>query len=180
MKKQVVFACDIGGSKLLCGFVSENGDTIDTEKALLSPDITTEMIENHLRNMYTILSQRNPEYQPIACGMTIPGLADAENGIWQYACFTGISDYSIASRMGAILHLPVSIENDVNACALAEKRYGDCRDCKNYLWITVSNGVGGGLVLNGNVYRGAFGGAGEIGHIVVEKNGSLCPCGHKG
>ena len=81
MKKQVVFACDIGGSKLLCGFVSENGDTIDTEKALLSPDITTEMIENHLRNMYTILSQRNPEHQPIACGMTIPGLADAENGI---------------------------------------------------------------------------------------------------
>jgi len=63
---------------------------------------------------------------------------------------------------------------------LAEKRYGGCRDCNDYLWVTVSNGVGCGLVLNGNIYRGTFGGAGEFGHIVVEKNGPLCPCGHKG
>ena len=180
MKKQVVFACDIGGSKLLCGFVDEDGDMIDTEKALLPPNITTEIIEAHLRNMYTVLSRRNPKYRSIACGMTIPGLADAENGVWQYACFSGISDYPIASRMRDILHLPVFIENDVNACALAEKSYGGCCDCKDYLWVTVSNGVGGGLILNGNIYRGTFGGAGEIGHIVVEKNGHPCPCGHKG
>lgn len=180
MKKQVVFACDIGGSKLLCGFVDRDGNIIDTEKILLPPDITTEIIEAHLRNMYTVLNQRNPECLPISCGMTIPGLADSENGVWQYACFSGISDYPIASRMRDILHLPIFIENDVNACALAEKRYGGCCDCKDYLWVTVSNGVGGGLILNGNIYRGAFGGAGEIGHIVVEKNGHPCPCGHKG
>lgn len=180
MKKQVVFACDIGGSKLLCGFVDEDGSIIDTEKVLLTPDVTIEVIETHLQYMYTVLCQRNSEYQPIACGMTIPGLADTENGIWQYACFSGISDYPIVARMEDMLHLPIFIENDVNACALAEKRYGGCRDCKDYLWVTVSNGVGGGLVLNGNIYRGAFGGAGEIGHIVVEKNGPLCPCGHKG
>lgn len=180
MKEQVVFACDIGGSKLLCGFVSKDGGIIDTEKVLLLPDVTPEIIEKHLQNMYALLSHRKPEFRPIACGMTIPGLADAENGIWQYACFSGISDYPIASRMGDILHLPVFIENDVNACALAEKRYGGCKDCKDYLWVTVSNGVGGGLVLNGNIYSGAFGGAGEIGHVVVEKDGLLCPCGHKG
>ena len=180
MKKQVIFACDIGGSKLLCGFVTEDGCILDTEKVLLSPDITVETIEAHLENMYATLCNRNPDCRPIAAGMTIPGLADAEEGIWQYACFSGIADYPIASRMTEKLHLPIYIENDVNACALAEKRYGGCRDCKDFLWVTVSNGVGGGLVLNGDVYRGAFGGAGEIGHVVVEENGPVCPCGHRG
>ena len=180
MKKQVVFACDIGGSKLLCGFVAEDGGIIDTEKVLLPSDITVEIIEDYLQNIYAILCQRNSECQPIVCGMTIPGLADAENGIWQYACFSGISDYPIAAYMEKILHLPIFIENDVNACALAEKRYGGCYDCDDFLWVTVSNGVGGGLILNGNIYCGAFGGAGEVGHIVVEENGPICPCGHRG
>ena len=180
MKKQVVFACDIGGSKLLCGFVSEDGDILDTQKVALSPDITTEVIEAHLESLYTLLCQRNPDCQPVACGMTIPGLADAQNGIWVYACFSGIADYPIVARMSEKLHLPIYIENDVNACALAEKRYGGCRDCNDYLWVTVSNGVGGGLVLGGSIYQGAFGGAGEFGHVVVEENGPMCPCGHKG
>ena len=112
--------------------------------------------------------------------MTIPGLADAEKGIWVYACFSGIADYPIVERMSKKLDMPVYIENDVNACALAEKVFGACRDCDDFLWMTVSNGVGGGLVLGGKVYGGAFGGSGEIGHVVVEDNGPVCPCGHLG
>lgn len=180
MKKQVVFACDIGGSKLLCGLVEEGGAILDTAKIPLPADITTAVLEEHLERSYTLLGQRNPGCRPVACGATIPGLADTENGIWKYACFSGIAEYPIAARMREKLHLPVLIENDVNACALAEKRYGGCHDCEDFLWVTVSNGVGGGLILNGKLYRGAFGGAGEFGHIVVEEHGPTCPCGHQG
>ncbi len=180
MKKQVVFACDIGGSKLLCGFVTPEGEIVDTEKVTLSPNTTTDIIESRIFALYELLCQRNPECSPTLCGMTIPGLADAENGVWQYACFSGIADYPIAARVSARLLLPVYVENDVNACALAEKVYGTYREANDFLWVTVSNGVGGGLVLGGAVYRGAFGGAGEFGHIVVEENGPLCPCGHRG
>lgn len=180
MEKQIVFACDIGGSKLLCGFVDENGEIIDNQKISLSPDTGIDALEAHLENLYSTLRKNNPTCHPIACGMTIPGLADTANGIWEYACFSGISDYPIAARMRKKLGLPIWIENDVNACALAEKAYGSCHDCSNFLWVTVSNGVGGGLVLNGSLYPGAFGGAGEIGHVIVEENGPFCPCGHRG
>ncbi|MBR3893881.1 MAG: ROK family protein [Clostridia bacterium] len=180
MKKQVVFACDIGGSKLLCGFVNESGEILDTERIALPWDLTTADLEAHLERIYTLLCHRNPDCQAVSCGMTIPGLADVKTGVWVYACFSGISDYPIAARMGEKLCLPVFIENDVNACAVAERTYGACRDCDDFLWVTVSNGVGGGLFLGGSLYVGRFGGAGEIGHVIVEENGPICPCGHRG
>ncbi|MBE6685673.1 MAG: ROK family protein [Ruminococcaceae bacterium] len=180
MKKDVIFACDIGGSKLLCGFIDEKGSIIDKEKLIFPLEFTEETIESYILELYTLLKERNPECKAVSCGMTIPGLADPKNGIWVYACFSGISNFPIAERMSEKLGLSVYIENDVNACAYAESVFGICKDCSDYLWVTVSNGVGGGLVLNGQVYSGAFGGAGEIGHIIVEDNGPLCPCGHKG
>ena len=180
MNDKTIFACDIGGSKLLCGFVNCEGKILDTEGTALSPDVTTDEIEEYIMSFYKLLGQRNPTAQVYTCGMTIPGLADADKGIWVYACFSGTSDYPIAQRMSAKLGMPVYIENDVNACALAEKVYGACKDCDDYLWVTVSNGVGGGLVIGGWVYGGAFGGAGEIGHVIVEEDGPICPCGHYG
>lgn len=180
MNKQVIFACDIGGSKLLCGFVTPQGEIIDTEKILLPVDTTTDKIEENICSFYNLLKERNPECLPYVCGMTIPGLADPKKGIWVYACFSGISNYHISEIMSKKLGLEVYIENDVNACAYAEKVFGGCKDCNDYLWMTVSNGVGGGLVLDGKVYPGAFGGSGEIGHVVVDENGLVCPCGHIG
>ena len=175
-----IFACDIGGSKLLCGLVTPEGEIVDTESTAFPADVNTDIIEEYIMSFYTVLTGRNPEYTPYVCGMTIPGLADPEAGMWVYACFSGISDYPIVDRMSKKLNMPVYIENDVNACAYAEKVFGACRDCDDFLWMTVSNGVGGGLVLGGKVYAGAFGGSGEIGHVIVEDNGPLCPCGHHG
>lgn len=178
--KKVIFACDIGGSKLLCGFVDQEGNIVDTEKTVFPADYTTETIEDYILSFYNILKERNQDCTPFICGMTIPGLADAESGMWVYACFSGISDFPIVEIMSKKLGIPVYIENDVNACALAERVFGSCKDCKNYFWMTVSNGVGGGIVINGEVYGGAFGGAGEIGHVVVDESSLVCPCGHRG
>lgn len=178
--KQTVFACDIGGSKLLCGFVTKTGKIVDTIRTPLYRDICIEELEDYIEASYQTLLSRNPDYQVVSCGMTIPGLADPKSGIWVHACFSGISQYAVVERMGKRLNLSVYIENDANACAWAEKVYGACRDCDNFLWVTVSNGVGGGLIIDGKIYEGPFGGAGEIGHVVVERNGLVCPCGHKG
>ncbi|MBT3318666.1 MAG: ROK family protein, partial [Clostridia bacterium] len=77
--------------------------------------------------------------------------------------------------------LPVAIENDVNACALAEKMFGCCKDSTDFIWLTVSNGCGGALFLSNALYKGFGGTAGEIGHIVVEENnGFQCGCGNSG
>jgi len=180
MKKKVCYACDIGGTKLLCGLVTKDGEIIDTRKCPAPTEVTGEKLEAIIEKFYHELRESNPEWEIDRCGMNVPGLADPRTGLWVYAPFSGIKDYPVAERMGKRLGLPVSIENDVNACAWAEKIFGACKDCDDFLWVTVSTGVGGGLVLGGKVYSGAFGGGGEFGHVVVEPGGPECSCGHKG
>ena len=181
VSKDAVFAADIGGSKILCGFVSRDGGVIDTEKRLLENDITTARLEEHILSCFNALKKRNPDVTASACGVTIPGVADPNSGTWIYACFSGISNYPVSERLSMLLGLPVTIENDANANAWGEKIFGNCKDCDDFLWVTVSNGVGGGLVLGGELYRGFRMGGGEIGHLVVENESPLrCPCGHMG
>ncbi len=181
MVKRAVFAVDIGGSKLLCGFVCEDGNILDTEKTSLQKDMTPALLEALITESFNVLKKRNPDICPTACGVTIPGVADAKEGKWIYACFSGIKDYPIAERLSKHLSMPVFIENDANANAWAERVFGVCKTCDDFLWMTVSNGVGAGLVLGGRLYVGQSFGAGELGHLVVENTEPLlCPCGHHG
>ena len=179
MDNRSIFAVDIGGSKLLAGIVKSDGSTHDLVRKELPPDITTDALEQIILDIWDRV-RTDSGFAPSACGITIPGVADAVSGTWVYACFSGISNYPIVSRLQSRLGIPVYIENDANACAWAEKVFGLCRDCDDYMWITVSNGVGGGLVLNGKLYRGFCEGAGEFGHLIIEPDGRLCPCGHAG
>ena len=179
MENRSIFAVDIGGSKLLAGIVESSGETHDLVRRELSPDITTDALEQIILDAWDSVRETGKDV-PSACGITIPGVADVAGGKWVYACFSGISNYPIVSRLQSRLGIPVYIENDANACAWAEKVFGLCQDCDDYMWITVSNGVGGGLVLNGKLYRGFCEGAGEFGHLIIEPGGRLCPCGHAG
>ncbi|MDO4585659.1 MAG: ROK family protein [Planctomycetia bacterium] len=113
-------------------------------------------------------------------GLTIPGLADGKRGDWIFAPFSGIADFPIASILSQKYDREVFADNDVNACAWGEKIFGVCQDIDDFLWITISNGIGGGLVLNGQIYPGTFGGAAEFGHFNIVENGNLCGCGNRG
>jgi glucokinase len=83
-------------------------------------------------------------------------------------------------RLHEIYGLPVQIENDANAVALGEHRYGAGRGVANLVYLTISTGIGGGLILDGQLRRGEHGLAGEIGHMVVRPNGPDCTCGNRG
>ncbi|MCL2711228.1 MAG: ROK family protein [Planctomycetaceae bacterium] len=151
---------------------------VPAPKRTLAPDCTKEQLFAMLDES---IAESAPEGNYERIGITIPGLADPVNGIWVYACFSGIRDVPIAKILSEKYGKPVFIDNDVNACALAERRFGICKETNDFLWITVSNGIGGGLVLGGKVYAGHFGNAGEVGHFcVVEKNGFRCGCGNDG
>jgi len=115
-------------------------------------------------------------------GATIPGLADPKKGLWVEASFSGIRDLPFASIMEAEFGLPVRIGNDGNACAMAERLFGSCKDVDHFIWVTVSNGIGGSIFVNSSLYPGSSGNAGEIGHIVVEEgpNARPCKCGLSG
>lgn len=176
MKKNI-FCVDIGGSKLICGILSASGEILDTYRAEYAPGYTPEMLFGLIREGFVRLGGDSCG----ECGVAIPGLCDAENGIWLYSPFSGISDIPVADILHKMTGLPIFVDNDVNVSALAERHFGICRDTDDFLWITVSNGIGGGLFLDGELYRGAGMTAGEIGHFLVEEqNGRLCGCGNRG
>ena len=176
-----ILAIDIGGSQFRTAIATMTDTGLQftpASRRMLALDCTKETLFAMLEESIT---ESAPEGNYEQIGITIPGLADTVNGIWVYACFSGIRDVPIAKILSEKYGKPVFIENDVNACALAEQRFGICKATNNFLWITVSNGIGGGLVLGGEIYTGHFGNAGEIGHFnVVEENGFRCGCGNYG
>jgi glucokinase len=92
----------------------------------------------------------------------------------------GWEDFPLVALVAAIWSEPVEMDNDANAAALGEARYGAARGRANVLYLTVSTGIGGGVVLDGKLYRGSRGLSGEIGHTIVQPNGPLCACGKRG
>ncbi|MCL2118117.1 MAG: ROK family protein [Planctomycetaceae bacterium] len=190
-----LLAIDIGGSKLVaavCLVDSEINHGVKLFHLLQkSHDVTlapTTPTDELLKFIDSAVDEVFDAAKILKCdikaiGANIPGLAEPISGTWVYACFSGIRNFPIAPILAQKYNKPVFIENDVNACALAEKYFGGCREVENFLWVTVSNGVGGGLVLRGDIFSGSFGNAGEIGHFCVEEDACEaihCGCGNFG
>ncbi len=178
--KKPILAIDIGGSKLIVGIVDHSGKVLLQEKVMLKKNTDEEYVfDTIIRKSYGLLDKL--EGTAVGCaGVTIPGLADPDNGVWIYSCFSGLRNIKIGEILFKQLRVPVFIENDVNACAYGEKVFGSCKDTSDYLWITVSNGIGGGIFIDGRLYPGPYKNAGEIGHVNVVENGHRCKCGNNG
>ena len=117
----------------------------------------------------------------IAAGIGIPGPVDRARGMAGSA--TILPDWvglRIAAEMRQRLEMPVEIENDANLGALAEMTWGAGRDCHNFAYVKAATGIGAGIVINGQLLRGATGTAGEIGHTTLDEAGALCYCGNRG
>lgn len=175
----IALGFDIGGSKYNVGLVDRQGRVLDQEVGLWSA-LTREGVLADLCACADRLLARRPEMAPVAVGATIPGLADPERGLWVEASFSGIRDFPIGEKLSARYGAPAYVDNDGQACALAERMFGCCRDTEDFLYLTVSNGVGGACFLDGKLYTGAHQGAGELGHCVVVPGGRPCGCGSRG
>ena len=126
-----------------------------------------------------MLSKMNiPAARVLAMGLSIPGLVDAENGI----SFTHLSfaKEGLSAYLGKELGFSVVLDNDARMMALGEKAFGKAKDKKDVLCLNLSNGIGLGIILNGDLYSGKNGFAGEFGHILIDPDGDLCYCGKIG
>ena len=113
-------------------------------------------------------------------GIGSPGPIDPKTGMVIFAPNLMWHNVPIVRMLEGILDLPVCLENDANVAALGEYQFGAGRRSKNMVYITVSTGVGGGLILDGKIYAGSFGMAGEVGHMTIVADGPLCGCGNQG
>lgn len=116
----------------------------------------------------------------LGVGVGIPGAVDSQASGLVDAPTLGWTDAQVGPVLRAALGVPVLVENDVNTLAVADRLYGEGREHQTYLVVTIGRGVGCGVVVDGALYRGAGGGAGEIGHVPVAADGPLCGCGARG
>ena len=174
-------AVDLGGTKILTAVAGEDGrwrgEDVRPTEVESGPDGVIERIVTSLR----AACDQAGAAGIAALGVAAPGPIDVERGvIIEAPNMPGWDHLPLAQRLSEALGCPAVLENDANPAALGEFVYGAGRGARHMVYLTVSTGVGGGLVLDGRLYRGATGSAGELGHIVIDEHGPLCGCGRRG
>lgn len=174
----MTLACgvDVGGTKILGGVVDERGRIVE-ELRVESPATDVEAIESAIAGLVKELASR---HDIASVGVGAAGYIDKARSTVMFAPNIAWRDVNLKADLEEHVGLPVVIENDANAAAWGEFRYGAGEAVDDLLLITVGTGVGGGLVLDGSLYRGAFGVGAEIGHMRMVPDGILCGCGNHG
>ena len=116
----------------------------------------------------------------LGIGVGVPGLIDVQRGTIVVAPNLNWHDIPLRQMWTQLFNLPVFVENDANAAALGEYYFGVAREVKNFIYLSADVGLGGGIVLDGKLFRGHSGYAGEVGHMTIEPNGLPCSCGRRG
>jgi glucokinase len=167
---------DVGGTKIAGGVVDERG-AILTMARRESPATSSDAIEAAIEDVVRELAQQH-DFEAVGVGAA--GFVDDQRATVLFAPNLAWRKEPLKRDLENRLNLPVVIENDANAAAWGEFTFGAGEDVDDLLLVTVGTGIGGGIVLNGQLHRGAFGVAAEIGHIRVVPDGVLCGCGNRG
>lgn len=148
----------------------------------LLPDHAPETVVQKVREaVHLLLSRTGTETSRLlGLGMGLPGVINATSGVCVHSDYLGWDHVPIARLLEEAVGVPVTVDNDVNAFAAAERLFGHGKGASDLAVITVGRGIGAGLIANGQPVRGRDGGAGEFGHVVAEKDGRPCECGKRG
>jgi glucokinase len=164
-----VIAVDLGGTKLLAGVLNEDGVVVKRTvrpTAVQSQDALLQELDGAIEELL--------EDDVSAIGVGLPSTIDQRVGRAVSSVNIPLAGIDFREHLTTRFGLPAAIENDANAAALAEHRFGAGRGSRHMVMLTLGTGVGGGLILNGELYRGAVGAAGELGHITLDLDGPPC------
>lgn len=167
---------DVGGTFIKAGLVSGDGSIVRRVKLPTDVDGGVEAIESRI-----LQAARDLRASVGTVGIGLPGIVDPREGIVRISpnipCWT---DYPARQRLGDLLGTRPVVENDASCAAVAEAWIGAGRGLDSFLLVTLGTGVGGGVILSGELWRGDAGRGGEIGHVVVDPDGHPCGCGSRG
>ncbi|MFN8078808.1 MAG: ROK family glucokinase [Kineosporiaceae bacterium] len=175
-RSDAAIGVDVGGTKIAAGVVAADGTVIEMVR-LPTPPHDPQALEQRIGDAVIELSGRHPV---AAVGLAVAGFVDEKRSLVRFAPNLSVSHRPLRESVGARVGLRVVVENDANAAAWGEVRFGAGQGSADVLMITVGTGLGGGIVLDGRLVRGAFGGAGEFGHVRMVPGGLLCGCGKRG
>ncbi|MFP5020587.1 ROK family protein [Pseudonocardia phyllosphaerae] len=173
---RLTIGVDVGGTSVRAGVVDADGQILDTATA--PTPRTDDALEQAIAGAVDELRTRYPAE---AVGLALAGFVDAPRGLVRYAPHLSWRDAPVADRIRDRLGgVPVVVEHDANSAALAERRYGAAAGASTAVLVAIGTGIGGALLLDGALFRGAHGVAPELGHLRVVPDGRACPCGKRG
>ncbi len=167
---------DVGGTKIAAGVVDDEGKILD-ELRVETPARDTDATQSAIVRLVTQLAER---HDVNAVGIGAAGFVSSDRATVLFAANLAWRNEPLGPAVQTQVKMPVVVENDVNAAAWGEFRFGAGADVDDLLMVAVGTGVGGGVVIDGQLLRGSFGVAAEIGHMRVVPQGLLCGCGRHG
>ncbi len=183
-QRPVWIGVDVGGTKIAAGLVDDQGQLLHSTRspseAMAGRHAILERITCVCERMQQTAEDMGAAAQ--ALGIASPGLINYEEGSIRFAT-SALKDWTgtkVVSALEDRLRLPVFLENDANAAALAESRMGAGLGHSDFLYISIGTGIGGGLILGRALHRGIVGGAGNFGHVAIDRRGPRCYCGSRG
>ena len=185
MNEEIVLASDLGGTNLRMAAVTADGRIlhrlkVSTPQTRYAQDVVRAIVEA-AEECRKLIGINENGFRVKSVAAAVPATVSVKNGVILKAPnVPSLDGFRLAAAVSSELDLPCLLENDANAAAIGEYFFGAARGFDNAVMVTLGTGVGGGIVINGNILRGADGTAGEIGHICVEPFGAPCGCGSRG
>jgi glucokinase len=180
--KNLAIGVDLGGTNLRIAAVDDQGGLI--EKVTLGTKVSLgrdHVIDDMCNAIQQVLAKYQNSSTLLGIGIGVPGIIDMQTGLLRESPnLPGWANYPVRAEIEQRLKTVVILENDANVAALGEKWLGAAKDYNHMAMLTLGTGVGGGLVLNGSIWHGQNGMAGEFGHTTVEPEGHICGCGNHG
>ncbi len=181
MERDIVIGVDLGGTNVRSAVVDEAGRITHHHKLSVAGSGSADAVIDRIITCVSQTMDGCGRERVVGVGVGTPGLIIAETGMVVYAPnVPGWTDLPLKAILENRLNLPVAIENDANAAAIGEHWAGAGKGVRHMICITLGTGVGGAIILNNQIWRGANGAGGEVGHTTVIENGVLCGCGAPG
>lgn len=173
---------DLGGTNIVAAVVNEKYEIISEAKnPTLCPRPWKEILDDVAKTALEAAKMANLEMSDFPfVGIGSPGVISVETGTVIAAVNLGFENVPLTKYLSEKLKIPVILENDANAAAYGEFKAGKAKNTENFIAFTIGTGIGSGVVLDGKIYRGTNGIAGELGHSVIKLGGRQCSCGRKG
>lgn len=182
MQEKFIVSIDMGGTKILASVINSTKGIISREKFSTELDKSP---NDYIKDIALVSEKvikkaglKNNQIASICLG--VPGSVNPYKGVIGIAPNLGIKNFNIKVNLEKLIKNKILIENDVNLAALGIKEFGVGKNSKNMLVVAIGTGIGGGIIIDGKIYRGSNFIAGEIGHMVIDEKGPLCGCGKKG
>lgn len=181
-KQRFAIGVDLGGTKVASAIADAEGHILSKHTFPTGGEDGAEAVMDRIKaGIRQLLEDVDASpAQLIGIGVGSPGPLDTRRGVVVFAPNLPFRNVPVTDILQQEFHVPVFLENDANAAGLGEARLGAGQGRRHVVYITVSTGIGGGIIIDGRIYRGAHDFAGEIGHMTIEPGGPVCGCGNRG